>query len=304
MGPRAAHSQEADAEVGVTILVCGSIGNVVHNFDVFISHLRKNPAPEMVLRSPSLTNSKLRPLTIELRSGWDDFLDEKPKTKRKLSPRGSNFNLTGSFCSSPTLSHKSTTQEDQAFMESTISYLGSPTAKTLGIAAPLVPPPPAAFSPPPRSAFEIPLKPSSPPPPAPNSKPKSILKAPPKSVPVAVESRITSVLDANWPVPPESPTPSRSHSRHGSGLSRSHSPASSAEETVGYPLHPTVTPPHLRTRPFEGSNVPPHTGVSPRQAALRRPSIRALHKSWSRERLGQGNTGSDVIYMTVVKETV
>ncbi|KIM42054.1 hypothetical protein M413DRAFT_445226 [Hebeloma cylindrosporum] len=254
-------------------------------------HLRKSPAPETAPRSASLTSSKLRPLTIELKSGWDDFLDEK-KTKRKGSPRHSK-NLTASACSSPTPSHRSTTEEDQAFMASTISYLGSPTARTLA----------AAFSPPPRNGFEIPPKPSSPPPPVPTSKPKSILKAPPKSVPVDVEPTINSVLDANWPVPPESPTPSRSHSRHGSGRSRSHSPASSAEEAIGYPLRPTVTPPHLRTRPFEGSNVPPNANVSPRKPILKRPSIRSLHKSWSRERLGQGHPGSDVIYMTVVKET-
>ena len=300
MGPRAAHSQEGGAETGVTILVCAASVNVVRNSDIFISHLRKAPAPKTVSRSSSLTSSKLRPLTIEFKSGWDDFLDEKPKTKRKVSLR----NLTPSVCSSPTPSHKSITKEDQAFMESTISYLESPTARSLGIAAPLVAPP-AAFSPPPRNAFDIPPKPSSPPPSTPNSNPKSILKGPSKSVPVAVEPRITSVLNANWPIPPASPTPSRTHSRHDSGRSQTHSPASSVEESIGYPLRPTVTPPHLRTRPFEGSNVPPHTDVSPRKPALqvRRPSIRTLHKSWSRERLGQANPGSDVIYMTVVKET-
>ena len=259
----------------------------------------------MVSRSSSLTKSKLRPLTIELKSGWDDFLDEK-KSRRTLSPMLSK-RFTASVCSSPTPSHKSITEEDQEFMESTISYLGSPTAKVLGIAAPLVAPP-AAVSPPSRNAFEIPPKPSSPPPLAPGSKPKSILKAPPKSVPVdVIEPAISSVLDANWPIPPvsPSPTPSGSHSSHGSWRSPSHSPAASSEEAIGYPLRPTVTPPHLRTRPFEGSNVSPPTNatVSPRKSALRRTSIRTLHKSWSRERIGMGNPGNDVIYMTVVKET-
>ena len=300
MGPRTAHPKEADAETGVTILVCASVVNVVHNFDIFISHIRKAPAPNMVSRSSSLTKSNLRPLTIELKSGWDDFLDEK-KSRRTISPMFSK-RFTRSVCSSPTPSHKSITEEDQAFMESTISYLESPTAKTLGIAAPLMVPP-VAVSPPPRNAFEIPPKPSSPPPLAPGSKPKSILKAPPKSVPVDVEPAITSVLNANWPIPPASPTPSRSHSSQGSWRSASHSPAASSEEGIGYPLRPTVTPPHLRTRPFEGSNVPPPTNVSPRKSAHRRTSIRTLHKSWSRERIGLGNPGNDVIYMTVVKET-
>jgi hypothetical protein len=117
------------------------------------------------------------------------------------------------------------------------------------------------------------------------------------------------VLDAKWPKPPASPTPSlpTSH-RSVSARSRSHSPASSAEETIGYPLYPTITPPHLRTRPFEGSSVssfpealPPHAN---RKDALRRPSIRTLHRSWSKERIGLGSPGTDVVHMTVVQEMV
>ncbi|KDR78091.1 hypothetical protein GALMADRAFT_245094 [Galerina marginata CBS 339.88] len=272
-----------------------------------IHHFKKHrpPQPMMSHARPS-AKPQVRPLTIELKSGWDDVLDEK-KFKWKGSRRNSK-SLSPSVCSSPTPSHHSITEEDQQFMASTISYLVSPTAKSLGIEPPLQVPP-AAMSPP-RRALEIPPRPTSPPP---IPKPKSALKAP-KNVPVDVDA-IGSVLDAPWPVPPESPTPSLSRSYHSNrspSHSRSHSPASSTEETFGYPLRPTLTPPHLRTRPFEGSSIssfvvettPSPPSPSFKKVPVKRTSIRSLRRTWSKERIGQAYAASEVIHMTVVQETV
>ncbi|KAF8963271.1 pheromone A receptor-domain-containing protein [Flammula alnicola] len=269
-----------------------------------------SPMSEMVARSPSLTKPQPRPLTIELKSGWDDALDEKrPKRKTSKSP-------SPTFCSTPTPSNrsvspsnKSITDEDQAFMASTLSYLGSPTAKTLGIAPPIQIPLPAQ-SPLVRRTLEIPPRPTSPPP---IPTPKSIMKPAPKFVPEDVEPTLSSVLHAAWPIPPVSPTPSLPSSRHGT-RSRSHSPASSAEETIGYPLYPTITPPHRRTgRPFEGSSIssfvvpdapPASPAPSNKMTSAMRPTIQTLRRSWSKERLGQGLPANEVIRMTVVQETV
>ena len=71
-----------------------------------------------------LSGNKRRPrlFSSQLKSGWDDMLDSKvPKTKIKSSIRLST-------CSSPV-------SDDEHFKTSTLSYLGSPTAKTLGLSS-------------------------------------------------------------------------------------------------------------------------------------------------------------------------
>ncbi|KAH9476716.1 Pheromone B beta 1 receptor [Psilocybe cubensis] len=295
------------------------------------------PAPEMISRSPSLTKSHMRPLTIELKSGWeDDLLDDK-KSKRRgpredvKPPSFSSRPSEGVFhdveaqslsedkprpdspliCASPTMSCRSISEDDQMFMESTISYLSSPTAKTLGILPPLQIPPPAK-APPPPLAIEIPQRAVTPPP---ALKPKSILKAPrsppSKPVPTDIDEPINSVFDAAWPVPPLSPVPTMAFStkRAPRPRSRSHSPASAAQE-VGYPLCQTSTPPHRRARPFEGSSIssvdseiiPSPLSPTSRKAAHRQTGVYGLRKVWSKERLGQGSPASQAIHMTVVKE--
>uniref|UniRef100_A0A8H7XK66 Pheromone receptor n=1 Tax=Psilocybe cubensis TaxID=181762 RepID=A0A8H7XK66_PSICU len=295
------------------------------------------PAPEMISRSPSLTKSHMRPLTIELKSGWeDDLLDDK-KSKRRgpredvKPPSFSSRPSEGVFhdveaqslsedkprpdspliCASPTMSCRSISEDDQMFMESTISYLSSPTAKTLGILPPLQIPPPAK-APPPPLAIEIPQRAVTPPP---ALKPKSILKAsrcpPSKPVPTDIDEPINSVFDAAWPVPPLSPVPTMAFStkRAPRPRSRSHSPASAAQE-VGYPLCQTPTPPHRRARPFEGSSIssvdseiiPSPLSPTSRKAAHRQTGVYGLRTVWSKERLGQGSPASQAIHMTVVKE--
>nr|ANB67027.1 pheromone receptor [Agrocybe salicacicola] len=341
-----------------------------------------NAKTTQVSRSSSLMKPQLRPLTVELKSGWDDMLNVKaPKQKTQTSEKSGS-----SACSSPTPSDRSVAEDDQAFMNSTLTYLGSPTAKTLGIASPV----PAALGSPPRQAMEltIPPRPVSPSPMAPKAKPSIPLiemptpmssnnvlyLASPKPINVDVPSSISSVFEASWPLPPASPTPSlspsrggnrspshssptRSHSRQGSPPSPSPAtesfytdgPASPAPSTTyinprpappvppspspapsfGYPLGPSITPPYMHSRPFEGSSissmaevaaiagvrVPSPTGIPPHAATrkgsngsmrsvIMRPSIRSLKRSSSKERLGQGYGQADVIHMTVVQETV
>ncbi|KAJ3502538.1 hypothetical protein NLJ89_g8842 [Agrocybe chaxingu] len=268
----------------------------------------KTPQSPMVSRSPSLTKPQLRPLTVELKSGWDDMLNVKTQKQKKTSEKS-----TSSACSSPTPSNSSVAEDDQAFMNSTLTYLGSPTAKTLGIASPV----PAVISSPPRHAMEltIPPRPVSPPPMAPKAKPlipqiqmptptssnNVLYLASPKPINVDVPSSISSVFEASWPIPPASPTPSLSPSRRGNGspshssptgshsrrrsYSPSHSPATeslytdgpsspapsttyinprpappippspSPAPSFGYPLGPSITPPYMRSRPFESSSI-------------------------------------------------
>jgi len=255
------------------------------------------------------------PATLELKSGWDDMLDDRSSrwtfSSRKSLPL---LSPPPSVCTSPTPSGEaSPTEEDKAFMTSTLSYLGSPTAKTLGISSP--PQFQAAVNSPPRT-LEIPPKPLSPPPPVPVQRSTSTrsnrsprIDAPPEN--------ISSVLGIPWPAPPMSPshsippTPVKTRAR---SASRSCSPATPTDgQLTGYPLHPTVTPPHLHKRPFENSSISSLSDMShtisptaqkPLKSALKRPSIKNMRRSWSKERLGSGYATPEVIHMTVVQETV
>ncbi|KAF9522498.1 hypothetical protein CPB83DRAFT_864350 [Crepidotus variabilis] len=308
----------------------------------------RGPSPqEMVAvpvsRSASLSKPQARPLTLELPSGWDDMLDIKtPKFKTSfkslLSPRPPS-----PTCTSPTPSTYSTADEDRVFTASTLSYLGSSTAKSLGISSlPSPPPPPPAAKIPspapsalpqrPEIMIQIPPVPTSPPPAPPIALVRSRSRESERSRnperPGTNAETLSTVLDASWPLPPNSPVPSlvpsrhagRTRSRSGSVIrsgSGSGSPTSSVEEgpSFGYPLYPAVTPPHLRSRPFEGSSItsvsdisvsPTPSPIKPLKSILKRPSIKSLRRSWSKESLGQGQgqVTADFIHMTVVQETV
>ena len=97
----------------------------------FLVIILKNFGPTNSYLSSS-KNTKTRPLTFQFKSGWDDMLDDKIP-KAKIRPY-----ITIPSCSSPapTITPVS---EDEVFKTSTISYLGSPTAKTLGLSGSLVP---------------------------------------------------------------------------------------------------------------------------------------------------------------------
>ncbi|KAG6838978.1 hypothetical protein C0991_006894, partial [Blastosporella zonata] len=114
---------------------------------------------------------------LELRSGWDDMLEDKKKfklwspirkspTSRTTSPNPISLNTASphqSRASTPTpsvsASYPTVCGEDDAFIKSTLDYLGSPVAKTLGmtpsptiipaspIASPIFSPAPVYISP-------------------------------------------------------------------------------------------------------------------------------------------------------------
>lgn len=213
------------------------------------------------------------------------------KTAKSPSPSS-----TGSSSSRPDSSG------DDVFMTSTISYLGSPTAQALGLASPPSPSPSPIFNASPKLTHEVlPMKSVSP-------TPSSFALNPKRSHRPDVPSTISLVLEAPWPAPPATPPPSSI---------RTHSPAPSADSTFGYPLYPTVTPPYLRTRPFEGSsissapdsniNAPTGSQIPSAENSIklsRRPSLKGLQKTWSRERMGHAYTTNEVVHMSVVQETV
>lgn len=258
-------------------------------------------------RSSSLTKPQ-RPLTLELQSGWDDMLDIKTpkyKTSFRVASQPPSPSRSTSTPSTPA-------KDDQAFVSSTLSYLGTPTAQSLGIA-----------SPPLRVRPEIPPVPTSPPPPP----PVALIRTSSQDRRSRIErpnTALSNVLDASWPLPPTSPVPSLVHSRHtsisrpltrSSSRSETSSPTTSeAGSSFGYPLYRTVTPPHLRKRPFEGSissiseiaslQPVPVPSMRPLKSILKKPSLRSLSSTWSRESVGQVLPSGDIIHMTVVQETV
>lgn len=94
-----------------------------------------------------LSRSKNTKKAYQLRSGWDEMLDDKaPRAKAKPSI------TISSTCSSPI-------SEDDDFKTSTLSYLGSPTAKTLGLSGVPVPQKVAEM---PQSPTSSPVSPVSP----------------------------------------------------------------------------------------------------------------------------------------------
>ncbi|PPQ96632.1 hypothetical protein CVT26_010672 [Gymnopilus dilepis] len=258
---------------------------------------KKTAGPEMT----ATAQTQSRPLTLELKSGWDDRWDSKPV--RKGSKRSATSVSSSTSCQSPT---NEMMDEDLEFMSSTLSYLGSPAARSLGITSPISTPPPAKIAQP-RTALEIPFKPSSPPPlPLPKCDPT--LMTP--NVLKDVNPPINSVFDANWPIPPSSPTPSIPRSYHRSdSRSRSRSPVSSADD-VPSPYNSCARPVRPGSRPFADSyaapsmHTPPPSIRSPTKKTVpKRPSLRALRRTWSKEHLGEERNAPEVIHMTIVRET-
>src|SRR5258705_280148 len=75
---------------------------------------------------------KTSPPQLELKSGWDDMLDTRAARWKLLSRKGT----PSPSPPSPTPSRLSSNMDDdKVFMVSTLSYLGSPTAKSLGISS-------------------------------------------------------------------------------------------------------------------------------------------------------------------------
>ncbi|TFK32934.1 pheromone A receptor-domain-containing protein [Crucibulum laeve] len=277
-------------------------------------------ASEMPSRSISLSKPISRPQTIELKSGWDDMLDVKTSGKRGTPSKKFKTSAPPSTCPSPAPSLESSSADD-VFMASTLAYLGSPIAQSMGLSTPILPSPsPALVNKSFKKGLYEPI-PSTPVNSTPHSSPvktmhdgpstptisvRSVKTHPPRAVPVDAISVISSVFDASWPIPPLSPTPSI-HRPHLS-RSRSHSPKSSADEVVGYSVSGTTTPTYLCSRPFEGSSISSIGEIQPlpvKNTMPKRPSLRGLSRSWSKERMEQTQSlSNEVIHMMVVKEVV
>ncbi|GLB44324.1 hypothetical protein LshimejAT787_1602540 [Lyophyllum shimeji] len=262
------------------------------------THVSKKQS-EVVSRS-QLSTPRPKPTALDLKSGWDDMLDsdskksklrspgrKSPTSMKTASPIGSR---TATPSPSPTTASPTVCGDDEAFIASTLNYLGSPVAKSLGMAPALVVSPLPVYVSPCKATPDATTSPTT---------PRSAHDVPPypRRVPADVESVITSVLDASWPQPPPSPLKLASKFR-------SSSPTESADLTFGYPLHPAVTPPHRQSKPFDGSSISSISDIPPLpQVRPKRPSIRSLKKSRSGDKVQvHGRAPSDVIYMTVVQE--
>jgi pheromone a factor receptor len=222
-----------------------------------------------------------RSQTINLRSGWDEMLSDSRKSKGflpKIKTKSAySYTISTSPEPSSSSSHCTTFPDDDTFMSSTLSYLGSPAAQTLGLSTH------ASVCAPPSPLLRTQLPKGPPRTVPPPEIPRIILPKPDDAV-----STISSLWDKPWPQPPVTiPSPSLSCSSARS--SRSQVGSVSSNE-VGYPV---VTPPHLRTRAFEGSGVPPKLALSSH------PSMKDV-----RSRSREGYAPGDVIYMTGVQETV
>lgn len=265
----------------------------------------------MILRSASLSTPQPRPQTIDLKSGWDDMLES--KSPKRILPRI----ITKSTSPSPSRTPSPTSSSDagdEIFKASTLSYLVSPAAQSLGLSSPSTPAQitPASTSPTstsPTLSFPSSIDPIAVPRTVASLSPMShslLPTRPRQPIPDDAASTISSLWNAPWPEPPKT-VPISVTPRKGAN-SRSHSPASSSEHTIGYPLLPSVTPPYLQSRPFQGSNVAPLPDMPvvtlPQKLVPKRPSVRGLHRNWSREKLSTPQHSGEIIYMTVVKETV
>ncbi|EAU87394.2 pheromone receptor [Coprinopsis cinerea okayama7 len=303
--------------------------------------------PRTHLPQPIVCRSRLdssaRPHMVELKSGWDDMLDFKyPKspspTKRSrslksppISPVSSRSPSSASFrggdIQSPiTPSTGPMSAEETAFMNSTISYLGSPPAHTLGVSAPLQAssPSPVTVRQPPSHptipAYHLPRRPvpvlkvaivADPVLPLADAAklpatPVAKLSTPPK----APRPQIDSVFQADWPVPPVSPSPTASVSSRYETRSPTLSTRSSIGACSDVPSY--YRQPHTEGgRPFEGSSVAMHSPTPQRSHGHHRtpslkPSLQSLRASWERMRHGSSPVGypGEGIHMTVVQETV
>ncbi|KAI0694922.1 pheromone A receptor-domain-containing protein [Cerioporus squamosus] len=210
---------------------------------------------------------------------------------------------SSSSCASP--------EHDDAFVQSTLHYIESPTGReALGLPAI----PPALYSPPPRKVGASSPPSTFPPPPSVSkdtdkARPGSILSAPwprpPSTVPTSsrTPSPKSSVNPIN--VQPPSPTPAPASERPTSVLSLTTSMASSTISMSAYGSIYDDFEPHVV--PFQ-DHLSDSGGAGPGLAVPRH-----VRKMRSRDVLPRGlstgsrrtrRQGSDGIYMTVVKETV
>lgn len=269
---------------------------------------------------PSFDNSfdkPRRPVTLELKSGWDDDLDVKSPGLSRLSPMGWKKGRV-SPPTSPSPSPSSKTVDD--FMATSMPYLSPTMVNTLGYSTPVVPPPPvyqSAWKKPRKTcsssdydaSHETRLLPTSP---GPSTRPLDVKK---KHRPAESRgSNIFTVLQEQWPAPPNaipSPIPSDMTTASADEAdvispTRASSPALSIDERRQPCSYMASS-----SRPFDSAFIPsssPAPEPTPRsikRSLTRRPSLSSIRSLLGKERAGHGAPGSsDVIHMTVVQETV
>lgn len=227
----------------------------------------KSPSPSRT-RSPNST----------IRSGTASPVLGSSSQRPALSLRTSNEETLHSSISSTSSAQSSlpedrpTSPEDDAFCASTIQYLGSPTAYSLGLQSPLIHPP---------SVYRSPTQTREG---APQWKQSSMLSVP-QSIPDDVQSTVSSIFDMPWPQPPSPPlfTPAFSETVYGEHNS-------SFENVRNYAL------------PFQGPTVHPIPGGSRPVSPLDRSVSPTKAKKYLRRGAIHGPPG-ETVYMTVVQET-
>ncbi|KAF6745598.1 pheromone receptor [Ephemerocybe angulata] len=312
--------------------------------------VRRQRLPRHVPRAQPSSPTGSLPHMVQLKSGWDDMVDFKPGSKSTwskgtkslrsttpTSPSTSRSPSAASFRGERSPTGGPMTTEDRAFMDSTLSYLGSPPAQTLGIASPsrCTPSPTRLAAPSPTLAVPrrglrplslVIADPVLPHGDAPEF-PSPTVRRTPSSTRSSVKppKNISAVIHADWPVPPETPSPVGSmSSRHRSRSPASdHSNSSSIDEVTEYAAHLRSGSPSSQLysenrytmRPFEGSYVgyavpiistPQPSSSSVGRSPSLKQSIQSLRESWNRDRARHVSSHSqqDGIIMTVVQETV
>ena len=209
------------------------------------------------------TTSHMKPhLSLDLKSGWDDMLQGRSLAKHSRS----TTTLTSKSVSTPPSSPPSSPPpEEDTFVASTLNYLDSPVARSLGLRSPLLSRPSRIYATcSPNKVFI--------------EKPSSLEAAlPHQSIPEDAVSTISSIVDCPWPLPPSSAPPS-------SVCSRS---SVYSEDSI---IHPA-------SRPFQNSLRV--TSPGKRRSRSKWPSISSLRRNMSEK-----SSVGEVVYMTVVQETV
>ncbi|TFK62093.1 hypothetical protein BDN72DRAFT_406710 [Pluteus cervinus] len=267
---------------------------------------RASKEPEPISRASSLSKPNPTPQSIELKSGWDEMLDGPKKglariIPRSMSPTSSSKSRSPSPRQSPRQS--AATEEDAAFMASTLSYLGSPPARTLGLSptmdrSALLSPPPMHS--PARRSMSISSTPVAPPMPAAPlpAVPRIVTEYTPKDTlrhsaqddaSSFAPSSVTSMLDSPWPAPPPSPpTPTASpRDSPPSPTSRSPTPQSSGgrarRERSGTITAPPTSAPARRERSGTITSPPPPASAPARINTRQPAAIEALDSPQSLE---------------------
>ncbi|KAF8630086.1 hypothetical protein AX17_005484 [Amanita inopinata Kibby_2008] len=238
-------------------------------------------------RAPAIP--KPRPVSLDLNSGWDDMWETTSTPLRSIfSSRGKTPTTPQRSSSFRSVADTTpTVMDDDAFLASTLTYLGSPTAHSLGLVTPLVPlvPVPRAHSPPRKVA-------SSP-------TPVKSLATPttPKPRPISgAESMISSVFDASWPQPPVTPSIVALRRDH------SQSPSNESSGSEYSARDSIVTESHEMScsAVYEGMHGPSRSAKLTRTLP-ERPTLQNLRNAWDMNKIANCE---HVIHVTTVGEAV